>query len=307
MPSAPSAAPTPQVFGPTETASVLPFPALLTELRRVLKEYAAGAVRCPSRLSAPLAQGSVMLSMPAVAAELAVHKLVTVCPANRAAGLPTIQGTVTAYDARSGTPLFALDAPAVTARRTAALSLLGITVLHGTPGHVAIIGTGGQARGHLEALQVVFPEANISVVGRTLAQARTFCASGQATARAAVPDEADVVITTTTSKTPVYTLPARAGRLLIGTGAFTADAAEISAEAVNASQLYVDDPAGAQHEAGDLLLAGADWSQVRGLADALDRPPRHQQPVLLKTVGCAAWDLAACRVAQQHLLMAASS
>lgn len=288
-------------FTATETARLLPFPKLFATLKGAVLEYAAGHIRCPERLAVPLAQGGVMLSMPAVAPDLAAHKLVNVCPVNRVAGRPTIQGTVTAYDALSGTLLFTLDAPTVTARRTAAISMLGIALLHGPPQHAVIIGTGSQAQGHLAALRALFPDARLSVVGRTPRQGQQFAHGWDIHATDAVPDDADVVITTTTSKTPVYSLPARPNRLLIGTGAFTADAAEISAQTVQASQLFVDDLAGAQHEAGDLIQAGVNWPSVRSLAEALTSPPDRTQPIFFKTVGCAAWDLAACRVAHWHL------
>ena len=121
---------------------------------------------------------------------------------------------------------------------------------------------------------------------------------------ATIPDSIDVVIAATTSKTPVYTTPARAGRLVIGVGAFTADAAEIAADVVHASALYVDDLAGARHEAGDFILAGVDWSAVHTLAEALAAPGGTvdaTRPIVFKSVGCAAWDLAACRVARALL------
>lgn len=96
----------------------------------------------------------------------------------------------------------------------------------------------------------------------------------------------------------MYRHPARAGRLLIAVGAFTPDAAEIDPVTVRSSRLYVDDPAGAAHEAGDLIQAGADWGGVQGLAAAFAKPAEADAvPVMLKTVGCAAWDLAAARVA----------
>ncbi|WP_199698556.1 bifunctional Delta(1)-pyrroline-2-carboxylate/Delta(1)-piperideine-2-carboxylate reductase [Deinococcus cavernae] len=288
------------------TARTLPMPLLLTELRGVAREYAAGEVHCPERLVVPLPQG-VMLSMPAVASDLAVHKLVNVCPGNSAHALPSIQGLVSAYDAATGSPLFTLDAPTVTARRTAAVTLLGIQVLHGAPRHVALVGTGKQAAGHAHALREVFPDAQITVVGRTRERAQAF-AQGLAEDLAPpvqvanqVPVDADVVITTTTSRTPVYDELPRADRLLVGVGAFTPDAAEIGQATVLGSDLYVDDLAGARHEAGDFIQAGVAWASVHSLAQALDTPPRAGRPVVFKSVGCAAWDLAACRVAHREL------
>lgn len=295
-----------QVFDAADTARLLPYSVLLEALRQVALQYAAGQVRCPERLVVPLPQGGVMLSMPAVAHDLAVHKLVNVCPVNREANLPTIQGMVTAYQAVAGTPLFTLDAPTVTARRTAGISVLGVQVLHGEPRHVVVIGTGGQALGHVQALAAVFPEARITVVGRTLEKAQSFAQRVGHSVQVAelVPDNADVVIAATTSKTPVYTDQPRAGRLVVGVGAFTPDAAELSQEVVQGSDLFVDDPTGAQHEAGDFIQAGVNWAQVRPLAHGLQHRPDRSRPLVFKTVGCAAWDLAACRVVQEQLGLA---
>jgi 1-piperideine-2-carboxylate/1-pyrroline-2-carboxylate reductase [NAD(P)H] len=257
----------------------------------------------------PLEQGGVMLSMPASAADLAMHKLVNVCPGNGARGLPTIHGQVTAYDAQTGVPQFMLDGPTVTGRRTAAVSMLGIRALAAQPPqHVLLIGTGKQAACHVEALASVFPDAHIHVLGSKAERAQAFCAehasvSPRLTAldAPAIPASIDVVIAATTSKTPVYSLPAQAGRLVIGVGAFTADAAEVAAPTVLASTLYVDDLAGARHEAGDYILAGVDWNAVHPLAEALASASGHGGPVMFKSVGCAAWDLAACRVARAVL------
>jgi 1-piperideine-2-carboxylate/1-pyrroline-2-carboxylate reductase [NAD(P)H] len=72
--------------------------------------------------------------------------------------------------------------------------------------------------------------------------------------------------------------------------------AEIGATTLRDSLVFADDPAGARHEAGDLIRAGMDWQRVMPLAAAIADPPRGQ-PVVLKSVGTAAWDLAAARVA----------
>lgn len=286
---------------PQQTAQRLPFSPLLAALRTAVTEYAGGEIHCPERLVVPLPASGVMLSMPAVAADLSAHKLVNVCPGNSPLGLPTIQGMVTAYDSVTGTPLFTLDAPTVTARRTATISLLGIEVLHGPPRHVTIIGTGGQALGHVQAVHAIYPQAIISVVGRTPEKSEAASEQWDTRSSRGVPEDADVVITTTTSQTPVYAKPARPGRLVVGVGAFTPDAAEISPRTIEGSQLFVDDPAGAQHEAGDFLQADVDWATVRSLADALNTPVSRERPSLFKSVGCAAWDLAACRVARSFL------
>ena len=335
----------PAALNAADTAALIPFPALVDALRLAVAQAAQGVIACPARQVVPLAGGGVILSMVAAAPDIAVHKLITVVPGNSARGLPTISGQVSVLDAATGAVLLTLDGATVTGRRTAALSMLGIATLLGrAPRHVLLVGTGTQTLNHARALAVMYPQAAISIGGRSGASAERFIAEHLhaaapdanrlhanplhaesvaapqraesatgpqradgpgAAARppasadlAALADDVDVVITGTTSKQPVYWHPARAGRLIIAVGAFKPDAAEIAPATVLGSCIYVDDPEGARHEAGDLLQAGADWSQVQGIAQALGGAPMADtEPVLFKTVGCAAWDLAAARVA----------
>ncbi|KMQ81199.1 Ornithine cyclodeaminase [Candidatus Burkholderia pumila] len=299
------------IFDAAKTAALVPYDRLVDTLAATMLDYAAGRITSPERMVVPLAQGGVMLSMPASAADLAMHKLVNVCPSNGALNfnLPTIHGQVTAFDAITGVPQFMLDGPTVTGRRTAAVSMLAIRALtEHAPREVLIIGTGKQASYHVEALTSVYPDARIHILGSSAERAQTFCAAHVAASaqlivlkHAAIPDSIDTVITATTSKTPVYTLPARTGRLIIGVGAFTADAAEIAAPTVHASARFVDDPAGARHEAGDYILADVEWDSVRPLAEALALLLKIDAPIMFKSVGCAAWDLGACRVARAVL------
>ncbi|RYF27700.1 MAG: delta(1)-pyrroline-2-carboxylate reductase family protein [Comamonadaceae bacterium] len=295
------------VCDPARTAQLLPFDALMQAIATAARDQAAGRVLSPERLVVPLGQGGVLLSMPATAPDIAIHKLVNVQPANAQRGLPTIHGVVTVCDTATGRPLCLLDGPEVTGRRTAAVSMLAIRhVLGAAPLQVLLIGTGVQARHHVLALQAVFPQARIWIRGRSDAAAQAFVESARAVGDmqsdvqacpVAMPEGVDVVITATTSKAPVYDLPARAGRLVIGVGAFRPDMAEIGPATLHGSALYADDPAGARHEAGDLLQAGIDWAGVQSLATLLDTPPDPARPVVFKSVGTAAWDLAAGRTA----------
>ena len=288
-----------------QTRALLPYPALLRALSLVVRQHAHHLIVAPPRQALPLRDGGVLLSMPAAARDIAIHKLVTVAPRNAGRGLPTILGQLACFDARSGMRLFALDGPAATARRTAALSMLGIARLRRTPPRqVLIIGRGAQAAAHIEALQALHPAARILLSATTLARARTFCrelgARGIAVeaVHGSIPDSIDTVITATSSATPVYTAAARQDRLLIAIGAFTPAMAEVAAPTVQASRIVVDDLDGAREEAGDLILAGIDWGRVQTLGSLRRRPPG---PVLFKTVGHAAWDLACCRVARDAL------
>ncbi|MBW0448172.1 delta(1)-pyrroline-2-carboxylate reductase family protein [bacterium M00.F.Ca.ET.228.01.1.1] len=305
--------PTTQMFDAAATARLTPYAALVDALKRTSIDYAQRRIASPERLGVPLNGGGILLSMPASASDLAIHKLVNVCPDNGSRGLPTIHGQVMAFDADTGETLFILDGPTVTGRRTAAMSMLGVrTFAAAAPREFLLIGTGTQALNHLEAIGDLYPQARVWVKGSAPARAEAFCAAHRGKAfelrpltqpDTALPDSIDTVIALTTSRQAVYDEAARAGRLVIGVGAFTPEMVEIGARTLAGSALFVDDMAGAKHEAGDFIQAGVDWSGVRGIASVLDNAAwaPSQTPVVFKSVGCAAWDLAACRVARQAL------
>lgn len=296
-----------KTFDAQATAALLDYPTLVQVLRDTIVEYADGKIVSPERLVIPLQEGGVMLSMPSSANDIAIHKLVNVCPGNGKRQLPTIHGQVIACDAFTGEMLFVLDGPTVTGRRTAAVSALGIMCLHtSTPKEILIIGTGKQAVNHVEAFAALFPQAQMFARGSTPERTQRFVESLRAVApnlralEGDIPESVDVVVTVTTSQSPVYTAPARTGRLIVGVGAFTSTAAEVGKATVDSSFIVVDDPAGAKHEAGDLIQAGVDWANVNAVADAIKGNLQLVAPVFFKSVGCAAWDLAACRVARAH-------
>jgi len=290
------------------TASLLDFTELIAAIAQAAADYEGGAIISPERMVVPLGAGGVLLSMPATASDIGIHKLVNVQPANTKRNLPTIHGTVTVCDAATGKLLCLLDGPEVTGRRTAAVSLLAIQTMQlSKPSEVLLIGTGTQAAYHLQALRAVYPRCKIWVRGRSLEAAEAFCARRRPVhanvhpCGGAVPDNVQVVITLTTSTNAVYNETAKPGRLIIGVGAFKAEMAELGKLTLDGSDLYADDPAGARHEAGDLIQAGISWGRVMSLASALKQKPDFRRPIVFKSVGSAAWDLAASRVALKSL------
>lgn len=296
--------PSPPLYDAADTARRLAYPKLVDALALAVLEHSRGEIRAPERQVVPFPAGGVMLSMPATAHDIGIHKLVNVFPDNHQHRLPTINGVVSVYDGSTGRVLGVLDGPTVTARRTAALSMLGIrTFLHGrVPSHVVLIGTGTQSVGHAQALAALYAGLRVTVLGTSAHKSAQFVHDHAALdldlhAHDHIPDDADVVITLTTSRTPVYHLAARADRLLIGVGAFKPELAEIAPDTLRASRIFVDDPAGARHEAGDLIQARCNWDAIQPLAAALQSAPDRGHPVVFKTVGCAAWDLAAARCA----------
>lgn len=301
-----------QVFDAEATRALLPAAALLDAVAEAMRARRAGRLTAPERCVIPLPEGGSYLVMPAADDRLAITKLVTVHPGHAARGLPTIQGQVVVADARDGRPLMLLDGPTLTARRTAAVTALGLRVLSTTPVRsVALLGTGAQALAHARVLAELGEVRALHVVGRTTAQADAFAdrlaaelGGVELSAHAHLADAlrtAQAVVTLTTSLRPVLPDELPAGLLVIGVGAFTPQMAELPRALLRSRRVVVDALDGARHEAGDLIQAAIEWSGVTELVDHLDARPGSRPAAVLKTVGHAAWDLAAAHVARRML------
>lgn len=298
------------ILNATQTAQALPYSALVPAIGQAAREKAEHRIHAPDRQVVPIDEASVLLGMPAIGADIGVTKLITVHTGNAKHKLPAIQGEVIVFDTATGRRLALLDAPTVTARRTAAVTLLGIERLAlKRPSSVLLIGTGTQASAHADALIEYLGIRQFRVAGLDMQSAEAFCKDLRARHGdvAALPAdiskadrdcvEVDVIIALTTSKTPVIPVNIPPSTLSIGVGAFKPDMAEFPPELLHRRAIVVDDLAGARHEAGDLIQAQIDWSRVRELSEAPfgDGKPDGEAPVF-KTVGQAAWDLAAARV-----------
>lgn len=338
-----------RLFDARETARALPWPQLIDELRAMLARRRAGLAHSPERLVVPL-KGGVLLAMPATDGEFASTKLVTICPENPTRGLPSLLGEVLLMRADTGERLLMLDGPALTARRTAAMSALAAIELGAAcrsaperkPGGHAVgevsanaartrtmllFGCGPQAQAHLEVFCHALDVSRVSVCSRDEKRAQAFadraredgieCQAIRSPAGAL--RESDIVVTATSSLTPVFDDDPHFKGFVAAVGAFRPEMCELPAQLLARSRLYVDDLAGAPHEAGDFIQARIDWNRVTGLEDEIARraganPAEHETigashptasglpgapgaPIVFKSVGQALWDLAACRVA----------
>jgi len=291
-----------QALSATETAALLPYLELAQALERVLRDKTAGTVRAPERLVMPLMGGGTLLLMPAADPQIAITKLVTVHP-NRQ---PSVQAEVYVLDARTGERKLTLDGATVTARRTAAVSLLAAQKLAPNPaGSLLVVGAGVQAKSHLEAFYIGLGTKKAYITSRNPKHAEALSADARSLGLDAetiigpdaVLDEVSLIVTATTSNTPILNHKVRDDAFIAAVGAYRPDMAEIPAELVRRSRVFVDSLEGAKAEAGDLIQAGVDWREVRGLEAALDLLRPSAGPVLFKSVGHALWDLAAARLA----------
>lgn len=295
-----------QSLTPTETAERLPYPALADALRDVLRLRKAGIAQAPPRLIVPLSADGVLLVMPATDGAIAITKLVTAHTGNAQRGLPSIQAEVFVLDAATGRRLVVLDGATVTARRTAALSLLAARALAPDPsGPLLVIGSGAQGAAHVDAFADGLGTRRVFICSRTAAAAEALAARARARGLDATavtdPDAAAraaaLIVTATTSAMPVLPEAIRPDAFIAAVGAFRRDMAEVPAALVRRARLIVDTLEGAQAEAGDLIQAGIDWTAALAIEDALEAGRPTDGPVLFKSVGHALWDLAAARLA----------
>jgi len=294
----------------TATADRLPYPELADSIREVALAMNSGEVQAPPRFALPLQEGGILLVMPASDQDIAITKLVTIHPENPGRGLPTIQGEVVVVDSATGERLGLLEGGVVTARRTAALSMLAARELAPRPeGPLLIVGAGTQGRAHLDAFRAGLGVSRAFVSSRSRQSATSLAghARGLGMEAEAVegPEEVigdvGIIVTATTSKEPILREEIPEGTFVAAVGAFEPEAAELPPALISASRVFVDTLEGAREEAGDLIQAehaGAfAWEDATELEEALRSPERPAGTVVFESVGHALWDLAAARTA----------
>ncbi len=301
-PSVPSAS-----LGAQATAELLPWSALADEIATLLLD---DGIQVPPRSVLPLAAGASLFVMPASDRTVAMAKLITLTPGNAARGQPTIQGDVVVFDVASGQRRMVLDGPTVTARRTAAVSLLAAQRLARVPqGPLLVVGAGVQGLAHVQAFVEVLGVREVWVASRSAASAEALVQAARALgAQARVVQDADaalahcpLVAACTPGTAVVLSAQPRPDAFVAAVGAFTPAMAELApglCQWIARKGTVVVDTADAAHEAGDLLQAGLDVAGMPTLQDVVRGRVRQEAgPVLFKSCGWAGWDLAAARLA----------
>jgi ornithine cyclodeaminase len=192
-------------------------------------------------------------------------KLVTVFNENHARGLPSHLATILLLDPETGALIALMDGRYITESRTAAVS--AVSVRHLAPANastMAIIGSGVQARSHLEAYTVVRGLQSVRVWSPNARRRARFvdemtphvparleaCESAQQAV-----EGADLVVLVTSSPTPViedaWIAP---GAHVVSVGACRPDQREMPPQLVARSRLFVDSRAAALVESGDVVL-----------------------------------------------------
>ena len=305
------------ILNHTEVEQLLPMSECISAMEGAFTALARGEAHQPLRtIFRPPEVRGVLAMMPtfrAGSSPLFGLKAICVFPGNAAIGKDAHQGGVMLFDGTTGELLALVNASAITAIRTAAVSALATRLLaREDAGDLAIIGAGVQARSHLAAMNCVRPLRRVRIASGRFENAQNFAREMQsqfpvliesvATVEEAVRD-ADIIVTATTARDPVLKREwISPGTHINAIGTFSPKAREIDTATMVAARLFVDRRESALNEAGDYLIPAnegaigpehilADLGEVlTGVHSGRTSP---EEITLFKSLGLAIEDLAA--------------
>jgi len=282
-----------------EVRRLLRWDELIPAMEAALVAFSGGRVIQPVRDILTIEEGKrYVAAMPAVTEDAMGVKLVSFYPGNAGSGVPTHHATIMLMRTDTGEPIAAMDGTLITEMRTAAVSAAVTRRIAAPDARVlALIGSGVQARAHLEALAQVRRFEEVRVWSRTPAHARRFADAHGATAveaEAAVRG-ADVVVTATAALAPVLKGAwLKPGAHVNAVGAPRPTWRELDDEAM-ANTLIVDSREAVLKESGDVILSKATiFAEAGEIFAGTKRPPAGT--TVFKSVGIATEDIAAARL-----------
>lgn len=265
----------PKLLTEADVRAALKMPALIDAMESALSAFSAGRVTQPVRTVLEVGTDKNYFGvMPAsIDEEQAVGaKLVTVYHGNHARGLTSHLATIILLDHATGALVALLDGRYITEARTAAVSAVSVRHLARKDASVlAILGSGVQARSHLEAIRHERDLTEVRVWSPTPEHRETFAREEQArfrensggkvlTIRACesaseATTDADIIVLATASKTPVIdTGDVADGAHICAVGACRPDQREMGSALFARARVYVDSMAAAFKEAGEIII-----------------------------------------------------
>ncbi len=305
------------VINAAEVRKLLPMAACMEAMASALMALGRGEAQNPLRSANWLPQQrGILLAMPALTEEAMAIKVITVMPGNHGTPYDSHMGAVILFDSQYGRPLALMDATEITAIRTAAVSGLATQLLaREDAGDLALLGTGVQARSHLQAMLEARALRRVRVWSRSAANRDAFVRWADAdldveveavdSAQAAVTG-ADLICTTTATAEPVllgdWLAP---GSHINAVGASTATTRELDSAAMAMVSHFVDRRESALGESGDYLIplqeGAIDDNHIRAelgeilLGQAQGRS-NTDEITLFNSLGLAVEDLAAAQL-----------
>ena len=273
---------------------------LIEAMETALAAFSLGRVLQPVRNMLTIEEGKRYLGvMPAVAEDAMGAKLVSFYPGNAGTGVPTHLAMVMLLRPDTGEPLAVMDGRLITEMRTAAVSAAATRRLATPDARVlALLGSGVQARAHLEALQQVRHFEEVRVWSRTAEHAECFARLHKAKA---MPAEsavrgADVVVTATAALQPILEGAwLKPGAHVNAVGAPRPDWRELDDLAM-ANTLIVDSREAVLKESGDVILSKAEiYAEIGEIFAGVKAAPVSATTVF-KSVGIAVEDIATAKL-----------
>jgi alanine dehydrogenase len=314
----------PLILNEHDVRSVLPMDDLIATMEKAVSHFSAGAVQQPVRTVLPAASGGFFGVMPAYLSEPSAlgAKLVTLYTSNTAKNIPTHLATIVVLDPETGRLQAIMDGRFITEARTAAVS--AVTARHlalPQASTLAIIGSGVQARSHIEALPLVRPVKEVRAWSPTRAHLEQFVNETSphvsATVRACQSAEeavrgADLIVLATSSVTPVVQAAwVTPGAHVMCVGACRPNQREMDPELVSQSRFFVDSKAAALVESGDVIISIAEGRFTAKHIQAeigeviLGRAPGRRtsdEITVFKSLGMAVEDVASGELAYRRAL-----
>ena len=294
-----------RVIDEHDVRRLLPMGECIDVMAEALAALARGEVHNPLRfVVCPPGEPSLMGLMPAHRggeSPLYALKAVAIFPGNSARGLDSHQGFVALFDGETGETKAILNAGAITAVRTAAVSGVATRLLaRKNASTLAILGAGIQARSHLEAMRAVHHFDRVVSWSRTPGRMPGLEEAGSA--EEAVRD-ADVVVTATSSAEPIIERGwLKPGAHVNAVGSSIPTARELDTETMRDAALFVDRRESTVNEAGDFLFPQAEGAigpeHIRAeigeiLVGAAEGRRSDDELTVFKSLGLAVQDLAA--------------
>ena len=257
------------VLSRADLKTVLTTREAIAAVEEAFRELASGTATMPTRIGLSITDKSGWIgAMPAYLSHAGAlgTKIVSSYKDNPSKhGLPTVMALIVLNDPETGKPEAVLEGAFITAVRTGAASGVATKYLATKDARVVgIFGAGIQARTQLEAIRevrnvhsaVVYDisrdrgERFVEEMSRSLGiDVRIEDDPGR------VVEKSDIVVTASTSKTPVFNGDhLKTGTHINAIGSFTPDARELDDSAVRRSKIVVDSLQAALEEAGDLII-----------------------------------------------------
>lgn len=308
-----------RILSAQETAAALPYPQLISKIRELFAAGVTAPLRHHHTLANPQGQENTLLLMPAWQGEqdYAGVKIANIHPDNAERGLPAVNASYLLFSERTGEHLALLDGATITAKRTAAASVLAASYLANPQADtLLVLGAGRMALALVEAYSSVFPIKKVLIWNRNQARAQSLITelgtlgSWELEFTRDLPTalaQAQIISCATLAKEPIlkgaWLKPGQHVDLI---GSFTPSMREVDDQTIQVADIYIDTEA-ALKESGDLLIPlqtgilkasdiRASFYELCKLELSQHNPSKI---TVFKSVGHAVEDLAAAIVAYE--------